>query len=170
MTTVTPTAVNYAQAMYQLEIPLSALQTAQEIYHGNPLLQKALKNPVVPQREKDALIGRIFPEKCVNLLRVLCLHGSIELLDQVRQAYEDLIRQKNNGLRATLTCVTPPDQVTQQRFKDFIRKKHHAKEVELDIVQDPSLVGGFILSCQDSVYDWSLSGRIERMKQTLTRR
>ena len=170
MTAMTPTAVNYAEALYQLEIPLSAVQAAEEIYDSNAQLQKALKNPVVPQREKDALIPRIFPKESVNLLRVLCLHGSIDLLSQVRQAYEELIRQKNKVLRATLTCVTPPDEATQARLKDFIRKKHHAKEVELDIVRDSSLVGGFILSCGGSVYDWSLSGRIQRMKQTLTRR
>ena len=170
MTKVTPTAVNYAEALYELKIPLTAVQTAEEIFSGNPQLQKALENPVVSQGEKDALIPRIFPKESVNLLRVLCSHSCIRLLSQVRQAYEDLIRQKNQVLRATLTCVTPPDAPTQKRLTEFIRKKHHANEVELDIVQDPSLVGGFILSCGDSIYDWSLSGRIQRMKQTLTRR
>lgn len=170
MTKVTPTAVNYAEALYELNIPLSAVQQAEEIFSGSAALQKALENPVVSQREKDALIPRVFPKESVNLLRVLCLHDYSRLLPQVRQAYEDLIRQKNKVLRATLTCVTPPDAATQSRLKDFIRKKHHANEVELDIVQDASLVGGFILSCGGSVYDWSLSGRIQRMKQTLTRR
>lgn len=170
MTKVTPTAVNYAVALYELNIPLSAVQASEEILQRNPALQKALENPVVPQREKDAIIPRVFPKECVNLLRVLCLHGRIGLLSQVREAYEDYIRQQNQALRATLACVTPPDAATQARLKDFIRKKHHAKEVELEIVQDSSLVGGFILSCGDSVYDWSLSGRIQRMKQTLTRR
>ena len=170
MTKVTPTAVNYAESLYELNIPLTAVQKAEEIFSGNEELQKALENPVVSQGEKDALIPRIFPKESVNLLRVLCSHGCIRLLSQVRQAYEDLIRQKHQVLRARLTCVTPPDAATQARLTDFICKKHHANEVELEIVQDSSLVGGFILSCGDLVYDWSLSGRIQRMKQTLTRR
>lgn len=99
MTKVTPTAVNYAEALYELNIPLSAVQQAEEIFSGSAALQKALENPVVSQREKDALIPRVFPKESVNLLRVLCLHGYSRLLPQVRQAYEDLIRQKNKVLR-----------------------------------------------------------------------
>ena len=47
MTKVTPTAVNYAEALYELKIPLTAVQTAEEIFSGNPQLQKALENPQV---------------------------------------------------------------------------------------------------------------------------
>ena len=49
-------------------------------------------------------------------------------------------------------------------------RKFSAREVELTLTEDKSLVGGFVLRAGDREYDWSLIGRYKKLKQKLTRR
>ena len=52
-------------------------------------------------------------------------------------------------------------------FRDFLKKQYQAEEVNLTIVREPSLIGGFLLRVQGEEYDYSLRGRLNRMAQTL---
>ena len=41
-------------------------------------------------------------------------------------------------------------------------------DVKIQIVEDTSLLGGFILHVENDEYDWSLKGRLTRLEQKLT--
>ena len=47
-----------------------------------------------------------------------------------------------------------------------IEKNENAR-VELETIIDPSLLGGFIVSIKDNVYDASLINKLEKMKASL---
>ena len=55
------------------------------------------------------------------------------------------------------------DQETMGKIVKAIEENEKAK-IELETVYDPSLLGGFIVSIKDNVYDASLINKLEKMK------
>lgn len=60
---------------------------------------------------------------------------------------------------AELKYVTRPDESQERRIKDFITKRLSADEVDLKLIEDKSLISGFILTAGSLEFDWSNAGR-----------
>lgn len=75
------------------------------------------------------------------------------------------MRTMANKVNAELRFVTRPTEGQISRMKDFIRKKLNADEVELALVEDKSIVGGFILTAGSLLYDWSTIGRTGQIEK-----
>ena len=73
-------------------------------------------------------------------------------------------------LEATLLYVTKPDEKRLQGIEEFIRNKYGVSEVELQIKEDRSLKGGFILRVENEEYDWSNRGRLRQLRNILEKR
>ena len=67
---------------------------------------------------------------------------------------------------AQLYCVTPPDERQKKGFSDFLERTYGARP-EIEVITDPSLVGGFRLVYGDNVYDWSAQGRISKLREDI---
>ena len=70
-------------------------------------------------------------------------------------------------LHATLRCVTPPNEAQLEKMKAFLAKHYHCDSVELEIKQDPSVRGGFVLNAGNDEYDWSMRSRQERLNDQI---
>ena len=69
---------------------------------------------------------------------------------------------ENGKLHAVLRCVTEPSEEQRQKFVQFLKNKYELEDtdqVNLEIVQDPDVHGGFILEIGSDEYDWSTRGR-----------
>ncbi len=70
---------------------------------------------------------------------------------------------KTDGmLHAVLRCVTPPSEEQAAKFKKFLQRQYliaDESKIELSIVDDPKVHGGFILDVGSDEYDWSTNGR-----------
>lgn len=58
------------------------------------------------------------------------------------------------------------DEKSKKKIFEAIEKNEKTK-VELEEIYDPSLLGGFIVSIKDNVYDASLVNKLEKMKTTI---
>ncbi len=83
----------------------------------------------------------------------------------------------NQKIKAVLRCVTQPDEQQRAGFCRFLAGQYNAEspeDVELEIVQDASIGGGFILDIGNDEYDWSVNGRSKqianRIDEALARR
>ena len=70
-------------------------------------------------------------------------------------------------LHATLRCVTPPNDAQLEKMKAFLAEHYHCDSVELEIKQDPSVRGGFVLNAGNDEYDWSMRSRQERLNDQI---
>ncbi len=83
----------------------------------------------------------------------------------------------NQKVKAVLRCVTQPDEQQRMGFCRFLAGQYNAEgpeDVELEIVEDSSIGGGFILDIGNDEYDWSVNGRSKqianRIDEALARR
>ena len=69
--------------------------------------------------------------------------------------------------RAELIYVTAPSEKQLADIKNFLKKKTGASNIELNVREDKSLGGGFILKCGSREYDWSTAGRIKQFEDQI---
>lgn len=78
--------------------------------------------------------------------------------------------EEENVLHATLKCVTPPSEEQISGFKEFLHKHYHTEsvsDVDMEIITDPSVHGGFVLDVGSDEYDWSTKGRERQFERKI---
>ena len=75
--------------------------------------------------------------------------------------------QNTEKIKAVLRCVVRPDEKQTNGFVSFLKREYQTDDVELDIVEDPKIWGGFILEVGSEEYDWSLRGRENQIGQRI---
>ena len=164
------TNISYIKVLYELGISLDSVHEAQRILSENPQVQEVLENPVISRDAKDRVISRIFPKEIENFIKVAKNHGKTSLLPEIFEGYEEYRKKCEEILTARLIYVTKPTQRQAEDIKQFLCSRYGKKQVELEMIQDTSLLGGFILQADDHEYDWSLRARYQRLGEKLLRR
>lgn len=164
---MTQTAINYARVLYELSVSPERIQEAEKIITETPQLLHTLESPVVPLSQKEKAIGRIFAKDLKNFMCVLCRYGHMGLLPEIFRVYQEYYNEQNHILSATLYYVIPPSKNQLEGIQKFLKKQYSTQDAELNLVEDKSLVGGFILRIKDQEFDYSLKGRINALKQKL---
>lgn len=158
---------SYARALFDMGIEKKRIEESWNLYKETPELKKALSNPSVTKEEKHKVIDLLFPEPMRNFLKVLCDNGKIDLFKKIYESYEKMDMDSKNVLTAEMIYVTEP---STEQIADIKRKlvlKYNKDSVKLEMKQDASLVGGFILRVDDQEYDYSVNGRLARLYKKL---
>ena len=164
---MTQTANNYGKVLYNLGISREIVEETKRIFSLTTELPKVLDSPVVTLKEKERLIDVIFPEEIRNFLKVLCDYGSVNQIADIFIAYESCVDAKSGTLRATLYYVTPPTDSQLAQIKKYLVRKYNQKEVQVKLVEQPDLIGGFVIRVKDEEEDWSMKGRLKKLQQKL---
>ncbi|MEE1251280.1 MAG: ATP synthase F1 subunit delta [Lachnospiraceae bacterium] len=164
---MTQTANNYGKVLYNLGISREIVEETKRIFSLTTELPKVLDSPVVTLKEKERLIDVIFPEEIRNFLKVLCDYGSVNQIADIFIAYESCVDAKSHTLRATLYYVTLPTDSQLAQIKKYLVRKYNQKEVQVKLVEQPDLIGGFVIRVKDEEEDWSMKGRLNKLQQKL---
>lgn len=164
---MTQTAINYGKVLYQLGASKESVLETQRLLEEVPELLEVLENPIISFSQKQRVINRIFSKEIQNFLCVVCKYKHAQLLEEIFQAYQQYYNEQKNILSATLYYVTPPKAEQLEGIKNFLKKQYHTQAVDLELKEDKSLVGGFIIRTKDQEYDNSLKGSIHALQQKL---
>lgn len=164
---MTQRAINYAKAISDLKLSEECVQNAKEIILKNNELLVALSNPSIKKTEKHAVIDAIFDKEVRNFLKVLCDNECFEIVSEIFEAYETIILDSKNIIKATLTFVTKPDDDQLEKIKEMVCNKYNKAGVLLELKEDSSLLGGFVLSVGDMEYDKSIQGTLSSLHKSL---
>ncbi len=148
------------------EVSVSELEKAQDLLKTKELSQ-ILNSPTVTVAEKKKVVEEIFSSTVSDIMFNLSVDCNIEALDELISEYIKAIDKKNKVCRATLYCVTEPDEKQLQGIKDYILKEENAGSVEVEIVKDESLIGGFVIEVGNKRIDRSLKAKINEIKTKL---
>ena len=62
---------------------------------------------------------------------------------------------------------TAPSGAQTEKIKNILTDRIGAGEIEIELIEDPSIGGGFIVSCGNYEYDWSDKGRARQLRMVL---
>lgn len=161
---MTVVADNYAKVLIDMDIAAEEIETMRALLADKDLIE-ALGNPFVSHASKHRVIERLFPQPVCNFVKVMSDNGDIVHADDMIQAYDALMLERRNVVRATFTYVTKPDDAQVEKLKAMICRQYGKDGVELTLTEDASLVGGFILAVGDSVLDKSIRTAIHKMQR-----
>jgi F-type H+-transporting ATPase subunit delta len=75
----------------------------------------------------------------------------------------ELQRKLQNIVLAEVTAAVPLTEAQQQSIRERVKDFTQASGVELQISQDPTVLGGVILKIGSQVIDLSLRGQLRRL-------
>jgi len=140
----------------------SILATTQQ----NPQLIPYLASPVVSAEDKKSLLQKAFGQAhpmVLNTLLLLTDRRRIMFLEPMCQRYLERLRQLNQIALAEVTSVVALSPQQQQTLRERLKQLNQVNDVELEMKQDPSLVGGMVVKVGSQVIDLSLRGQLRRM-------
>lgn len=164
---MTQTELNYAVVLYELPIEKESIQSAQECFKNVPMLKEVLANPTIDKKQKWNIIERVFPKEMYGFLKKVCELGHMSKIDQIFEAYTNYASEQESFICAELFYVTEPSEAQKDGFVNFIKKEYQCQNVKLQLVEDRSLLGGFLLKIGSVEYDYSLLGKLNHIRQQL---
>ena len=147
------------------------LQDFLATWDGSAELRELFANPAVAAGQKVAILDKLnaklgMQREVRNLLAVLINNDRIGMVHEVVAAYRALL-QERLGIRQA-EIVTARELTAQERaaLLDSVGKLAGAK-VEASFTLDKTILGGTVVRIGSTVYDGSVRGRLERLKEIL---
>lgn len=159
----------YAKALLDLGIPPEDIDNADEALSCCSELCEALSNPVIPDAEKDSVIDKVFPASLGSFFKVLCRNDRADEAHEIFRSYRSAYRKSQHCIKASVEYVTPLTDEQIKRITEYVRRKTGYEKVELSLVHNPEIMGGFILRAGDFRYDRSTRGAMAELKKSLIR-
>lgn len=156
--------------LVRLNITREDIETAKGVFSACPDVKETMSNPLITAEEKRNVIKRIFPKSLERTMVNAAKSGLIGGIDEVFDAYLDVLLEKQGGIKAVVRYVTPLTENQQAELRKFIMEKFVKDEVDIEYRQDPDIIGGFILNAGDVEYDRSYRSSLRSMRETLQSR
>ena len=140
-------------------------------WDGSPELREFFVNPAIPAVQKvgflDTLNAKLGLRKELrNLLAVLIDNGRIGHVTEVADAYRKLL-QAQSGIRQ-VQIVTTRELGAEERAALVAEiGKLAGARVEASFKLDTAILGGTVVRIGSTVYDGSVRGRLDRLKEAL---
>lgn len=167
---MTQRASIYAKVLYSLQVKEEHKQEAEDIVNNNKELIQALANPIIGYNEKEAVIDALFEKDITAFLKVLVKNNCIEIVTDIFMEYEKLVLRGKNIISAVLTYASKPNDIELEQIKEMICQKFNKADVILELIEDTSLIGGYVLTIGDTEYDKSIKGTLQGLQKTLSGR
>ncbi|MEI6031898.1 MAG: ATP synthase F1 subunit delta [Synechococcaceae cyanobacterium ELA739] len=137
------------------------------LWHESPELRAAMASPVLEVTAKKAALTSLFGEQVspafLNLLKLLADRQRIGYLDAVLDRVLELYREQKGIALATVTSATALSEEQQALITEKLKTVAGTDKVEINLLVDPALIGGFVLSVGSQVIDASLAGQVRRL-------
>ncbi|HEV7283036.1 MAG TPA: ATP synthase F1 subunit delta [Pirellulaceae bacterium] len=167
----------YAQALFgavertgAIDETLEELRAlVEDVFAPQPKLTAFLESPRVEIPEKRRLIDAAFQGKVrketLNLLRILADNRRIDSLGAVYASFRKLVQHLRREIEVSVVTAEP----LTEELRDAVRNRLTAslgKKVHLRESVQGDLIGGLVVRVGDTVYDASLAGQFERIRDT----
>lgn len=140
----------------------------ERIVAGDPALRDTLSSRNTDTDGKAGLVrslldGKAAPET-VRLAEQAVRVPRGRRLDRVMEAYLALASRRRDELTALVTVAAPLDEQQQARLRSAL-EAHYGKAVTLQVVQDPTVMGGIRVQVADEVVDGTVLRRLDEARR-----
>lgn len=176
MAEFTTIARPYAQAVFKLAQQNQALPAWSEMLGvaaltaTDPGMRKLLDNPRVTAAQLAELFidigGDRFNDDGRNLIRLLAERRRLVVLPEIFGLYEQFKNEAEGAIKAQLITAFPATDAQKQTIATAL-KQRFGREVQLEYITDPTLMGGAVVRAGDLVIDGSVRGKLTRLGTAL---
>ena len=172
----TAAAKRYARAVFELgrdegklEDWSRRLTRISELF-SDPEVASVLSNPTIPVAQREGLVAtapHFMDGEGTNLARLLIESGRIDEAQEIAEEFQRLVDEAAGRVRATVTTAVALDAADRDRVARELSKRLE-KDVRVEVVVDPRILGGMKLQYGDRVVDASVATRLEQLRRRLS--
>ena len=135
-------------------------------------LRRVWENPAVPAEQKrkllDAIVQRDGIDRPVrNLIAVLIDHRRLNFLARIVEQFEKELDRRMGLADAQISSARELGDAEKHTLESEIAKLT-GKRVRAQYGVDPSLLGGAVVRIGSTIYDGSVRGQLERIKEAIS--
>ena len=138
-----------------------------------PALRDFLNHPLTTETNKKEVLKQAFGKEItptsLSFLNLLVDNRRIANFAIIQEEFETLVRAEKNVAAATVTSAVPLSKEQLVQLEKSLEAKT-GQDIELTALVDPALLGGLLVRIGDTVYDGSVQGKLERMREALLTR
>jgi F-type H+-transporting ATPase subunit delta len=176
---VAAVASRYARALVEvvLEQNLDADTTRQQLnsfaeaVRESIELRRVWESPAVRTEQKhavlDAIVGQIGAFKAIrNFMAVVIDHRRIPMLGEIARQFAVELDTQLGFVETEISSARPLSAEEKQQLEAEVERLT-GKYVRAHYASEPGLLGGVIVRVGSTIYDGSIRGQLEKMKQEL---
>jgi F-type H+-transporting ATPase subunit delta len=145
------------------------LFAVRRLVDDNGDLRSALSDPARSAADKRGLLERLLEGKvqAATLLLVgQAVSGEHGAIDRALEDFQHLAAEAQDEKLATVRTARPLDDDERDRLVDALSQQY-GSTVHLQVIVDPSVIGGLRVEIGDDVIDGTVSGRLEEAQRKL---
>ncbi len=137
-----------------------------------PQVAEILKNPRYSIEVRYDIIlsfsKEVLNQAGKNFIKILAIHQRLTALPPIYALFQQLCAAARKILHAKVKSVVPLTDAHLKQLNALLVKRFE-RDVELESEIDTSLIGGVVIYVGDQIIDNSLRGRLEKLKEAVTR-
>lgn len=168
-------AGRYASALFELardsrevDAVAQGLERFDALLKESPDLRRLVKSPVFSAERQAAAVGAVLDRAGIdglagNFIRLAASNRRLFALPGMIGAFRVLVREGKGIVRAEVRVAERPSDALIEEIKASLRDIARA-EVDLDLVVDPSLIGGLVVKMGSRMVDASLKTKLNGIR------
>jgi F-type H+-transporting ATPase subunit delta len=141
-------------------------------WDGSPALREFFLNPAIAAVQKVEFLDKLNEKlglwkELRNLLAVLISNDRIAAVGEVAAAYRKLLQEQLGIRQAEIVTARELGAAEREALVAEVGKLAGAR-VEASFKLDAAILGGAVVRIGSTVYDGSVRGRLDRLKEALT--
>jgi len=151
---------------------VDGLREIARLLSENAILKQVWENPAVPAEQKrnllDAIVQREGIDKPVrNLVAVLIDHRRVPFLPRIIEQLEKELDSRLGFAEAQISSVRELADAEKRALEAQVAKTT-GKKVRAQYALDLSLLGGAVVRVGSTIYDGSVKGQLEKIREAIT--
>ena len=167
----------YAQGIFDIARAEGALESVEnelfqfsQLFQDNEQLREKLTDQSLPVEKRQAIVEDLLGQKAsmltVNLISFLVGTGRARELPEIVDRLVQRAAAERQREVAEVRSAIMLDAEQQRRLTEALEKST-GKQIELKVIQDPSVIGGLVARVGDTVIDGTVRRRLEQLRESL---
>lgn len=151
---------------------LRGLRSIAALFAESRELRRVWENPAVPAEQKRKLLDAIVQREGIdrpvrNLVAVLIDHRRLSFLPRIVEQLEKELDARMGFAEAQISSARELGDAEKRALESQIEKTT-GRKVRAQYGLDPSLLGGAVVRIGSTIYDGSVKGQLERIKEAIS--
>ena len=151
---------------------ISELRAIANLLAESPELRRVWENPAIPAEQKRRVLDVVaerdgISKQVRNLVAVLIDHRRVHFLEPIIAQLEKELDARLGFAEAQITSARELGDAEKREFEAQVGKLTR-KKVRARYEQDASLLGGAVVRVGSTIYDGSVKGQLERLKEAIS--
>ncbi len=173
-------SIRYARAFAEVlfarkldtERALQELRDALQLTQASVELRRVWENPSIPAAQKVGLLDAIaeragYLAEVRSFLAVIIEHRRIAMLPQIVRQLQAEVDRRLGITEAEITVAHPLSGDAQRELEQRIAQATGGRSLRANYRVDRGILGGAVVRIGSTVYDGSVKGKLEKLRESL---